>query len=196
MKLELRDAAGKLVSDNFYWRALPANAVDYTALDKIASAQLDAKITRHDANGKCLLDVTLSNPTKVIAVMAHIQLRRADNKARVLPVYYSENFVSLLPGESRTISVEADAKNLGGAQPLVMLDGWNVMVKNQSFSGASIALNTNAQPGGEPRGVIGDPAAVSAAGGRGGGGGGAAARPAVDSGGAAAPAPAPAAPSI
>jgi beta-mannosidase len=171
VKLELRDAAGKLVSDNFYWRALPTNSVNYTSLDKIATAQLDVNITRHDADGKCLLDVTLSNPTKVIAVMAHIQLHRADTGARVLPVYYSENFISLLPGESRTITVEAGAKNLGGAQPLVMLDGWNVTVKNQNFPGASLALNTDAQPGGEPRGAIGNPTAVSAGGGRRGGGG-------------------------
>jgi beta-mannosidase len=186
VKLELRDASGKLVSDNFYWRALPTNSVDYTSLDKIATAQLDASITRHDADGKCLLDVTLSNPTQVIAVMAHIQLRRADTGARVLPVYYSENFVSLLPGESRTISVEAGAKNLGGAQPLVMLDGWNVTVKNQTFSGASIALNTDAQPGGEPRGAIGNPSAVGPAGGRRGGGG----APPIRNNPSAAPAPA------
>jgi hypothetical protein len=188
VKLELRDASGKLVSDNFYWRALPTNAVDYTSLDSIAAAQLDAKITRHDAGGKLLLDVTLSNPTKVIAVMAHVQLRRADNNERVLPVYYSENFVSLLPGESRTITIEADAKKLGGAQPLVMLDGWNVKVKNQNFSGVSLALNTDAQPGGEPRGSMGNPAAVSAAGGRRGGGGGAGGAPGGRRGGAAAPA--------
>ena len=36
VKLELRDAEGKLLSDNFYWRALPTNSVDYTSLDKIA----------------------------------------------------------------------------------------------------------------------------------------------------------------
>jgi beta-mannosidase len=163
VKLELKDADGKLVSDNFYWRALPANAADYTALDKIASAQLAATIKRHDAGGKLLLDVTLSNPTKVIAVMAHLQLRRSDTRARVLPVYYTQNFVSLLPGESRTITIEADAKNFADTQPLVMLDGWNVTVKNQSFhGGASIELNADAQPGGEPRGAIGNPAAVGA----------------------------------
>jgi len=163
VKLELKGADGKLVSDNFYWRALPANATDYTALDKIASAQLTARIKRHDAGGKLLLDVTLSNPTKVIAVMAHLQLRRSDTRARVLPVYYTQNFVSLLPGESRAITIEADARNLADAQPLVMLDGWNVTVKNQSFhGGASIELNTDAQPGGEPRGAIGNPAAVRA----------------------------------
>jgi hypothetical protein len=82
--------------------------------------------------------------------------------------------MNLIWNENRTdpfITVEANAKNLGGAQPLVMLDGWNVTVINQNFSGASIALNTDAQPGGEPRGAIGNPAAVGPAGGRRGGGG-------------------------
>ncbi len=172
VKLELKNEAGRTVSDNFYWRALPANAADYTSLDKIAPAALDANIVRHDADGHCLLDVTLANHGSSIAVMAHLQLRRADTNARVLPAYYSENFVSLLPGESRTITVEADAGKLGGAPALVMLDGWNDTVKTQSFpGGVSIALNTDAQPGGQPRGVIGNPAAVSAAGGRRGGGG-------------------------
>ena len=57
--------------------------------------------------GNCLLDLTLSNPTRNIAVMAHVQLRNQRTNQRVLPVYYSENYVSLLPGESRTIAIEA-----------------------------------------------------------------------------------------
>ncbi len=166
VKLELKDAAGKTVSDNFYWRALPANEEDYTALDTLPAAQLDAKIARHDANGKVLLDVTLSNPTNVIAVMAHLQLRSAPKiKYRVLPVYYSENFVSLLPGESRTITIEAAAKDLGGGEPVVMVDGWNVRVKDQAFPGiVGLALNHDALPGGEPRtGLLGNPARLNAA---------------------------------
>jgi hypothetical protein len=178
VKLDLRDAAGQMVSDNFYWRALPTNAADYTALDKIAPAPLEANIVRHDLNGTCRLDVTLANHGPTIAVMAHLQLRRADTKARVLPAYYSENFVSLLPGESRTIRIEADARNLGGAQPLVLLDGWNDTVQTMSFpGGASIALNEAAQPGGQPHGVIGNPAAVATAGARRGGGAGGAGGP-------------------
>ncbi len=153
VKLELKDTAGKLVSDNFYWRALPANQADYTSLDRIATAQLDTKVVRRDANGKLLLDVTLTNPTKVIAVMAHLQLRSALKILhRVLPVYYSENFVSLLPGESRMITIEAEAKNLGGGDPVVMVDGWNVRVKDQAFPGrVSLALNADALPSSEPR---------------------------------------------
>ncbi len=145
VKLELLDAAGKVISDNFYWHETKPD--DFTALDQIADVTLDSRIVRHDAAGKILLEVTLTNATKAIAVMAHVQLRNQRTNARVLPVYYSENYLSLLPGESRTITIEAAAKDLGADEPLVMLDGWNVTTKAQSFTtgGLSrIAPNTPA----------------------------------------------------
>jgi Exo-beta-D-glucosaminidase Ig-fold domain/Glycosyl hydrolases family 2/Glycosyl hydrolases family 2, sugar binding domain len=145
VKLDLLDAAGKIVSDNFYWRETVAN--NFTALDTIPDVALDSKIKRHDANGKCLLDVTLTNPTKNVAVMAHVQLRNQRTNARVLPIFYTDNYVSLLPGESKTITIEAAAKDLGSDRPLVVLDGWNVTTKTQNFTTggrSSIAPNTNA----------------------------------------------------
>ena len=144
VKVELTDAQGKLLSDNFYWRGV--NEADLTALDSIPDVALDSKITRHDAGGQCLLDVTLTNPAKTVAVMAHLQLRKQSDNTRVLPVLYSDNYISLLPGESRTVTIEAAAKDLAGAQPLVALDGWNVTTKDQSFPGNTrIAVNTAAQ---------------------------------------------------
>jgi beta-mannosidase len=77
--------------------------------------------------------------------MAHAQLRRQKTNERVLPVYCTDNYVSLLPGESRTITIEAAATNLRGDAPLVVLDGWNTTVKSQSFpGGVTIAANTPA----------------------------------------------------
>ena len=147
VKVELCDARGRLISDNFYWRGLNEN--DLSALDTLPVAPLDAQITRHDAGGKCLLDVTLSNPSKAVALMAHIQLRKRSSNERVLPVFYSDNYVSLLSGEYRTITVEAAARDLGNDQPLVVLDGWNVTTKSKSFpggnGGADIAVNPSAQ---------------------------------------------------
>jgi beta-mannosidase len=143
VKTELRDAHGQIVSDNFYWRGTTAN--DLTALTNLPPAPIEGNIQRHDAGGKCLLDVTLSNPSKVVALMTHIQLRKQSSNERVLPVYYDDNYVSLLPGENRTIKVEAASKDLGGDKPLVVVDGWNPVVKSQTFSGgASIAPNTPA----------------------------------------------------
>ncbi len=143
VKVELRDNQNHLVSDNFYWRGVQQD--DLTALDGLPAAQLDGKIVRRDSGDKCLLDVTLSNPTKVIAVMAHIQLRREKSNQRVLPVYYSDNYVSLLSGESRTITIEAASSDLAGEKPLVVLDGWNVTTSNSDFGDARIAPNLDAQ---------------------------------------------------
>lgn len=145
VKLELRDAAGKLLSDNFYWRALPAHPDDFNALGSLPVVKIDAKISRHDAGGKCLLDVTLHNPGSQVALMAHLQLRRNGSGERVLPVYYTDNYVSLVPDETRTISIEAAASDLKGEMPLVVIDGWNIAVEPAIATDAKVALNEDGQ---------------------------------------------------
>jgi len=44
----------------------------------------------------------------------------------VLPVEWEDNYVSLLPGETRTLSARYDTKDLHGAKPSVLVTGWNV----------------------------------------------------------------------
>jgi hypothetical protein len=57
--------------------------------------------------------------------MNKLTLRNAADGTRVLPAYYADNYVSLLPGEKRSIDVEAPANAVKG--PLrVGLTGWNV----------------------------------------------------------------------
>jgi hypothetical protein len=150
LKLELHDASGKLVSRNLYWRSLPVHPDDFTDLDKLPGVQLESKIERHDADGKCKVTVTLHNATSNIAVMAHVQLRRQKSGERVLPVYYDNNYVSLVPNESETINIEADLKDLNGEDALVVVDGWNTTVAATSATGVSIAPNVDAQPSHSP----------------------------------------------
>jgi len=42
----------------------------------------------------------------------------------LLPVFYSDNYVSILPGEQKTITI--DYTPVTGNTPLVELRGWNV----------------------------------------------------------------------
>jgi len=63
----------------------------------------------------------------------------------VLPAYYSDNYVSLVPNESRTIIIEADQKALRGEDALVVLDGWNAVIAPASARGVAIAPNVDAQ---------------------------------------------------
>lgn len=144
VKLQLHDANGKLMSDNFYWHD-QEHPDDLQDLNKLPTVAIDAKVARHDADGKCLLDVTLHNPGSQIAVMAHLQLRRQQSGERVLPVYYTDNYVSLTPGESKTITIEAATPDLKREKPLIVVDGWNIAVNPVSSHDAAVALNENAQ---------------------------------------------------
>jgi hypothetical protein len=150
IKADLLDSAGKLVSSNFYWRAAPEHQDDLTDLDKMPAVTLESQIARKDADGKCRISVTLSNPSGNIALMAHVQLRRKKSGERVLPVYYDANYVSLAPKEQRTIHIEADLGELSGEDALVVLDGWNTSVAPASGKGVSLTANVDAQPGHSP----------------------------------------------
>jgi hypothetical protein len=145
LKLELRDTKGNLLSSNFYWRALPDHADDLTALNQLPTVTLETKAERKDEGGRRLVTVSLHNPTASIALMTHLQLRRRSGE-RVLPVYYDDNYVSLAPNETRTITIESDLKNFNGDDALVTFDGWNVTVAPKSFAGVSVAPNLEAEP--------------------------------------------------
>ena len=150
IKLELHDATGKLLSSNFYWRSLPEHPDDFTDLNKLPMVTLDAKVASKDADGKRVVTVTLHNPSKDIALMAHMQLRRQKSGERVLPVFYSDNYVSLVPNETRTITIEADVNGFNGENALVVFDGWNVTVAPASSKGAAVAPNLDADPAHSP----------------------------------------------
>jgi hypothetical protein len=107
---------------------------------------LEAQVGNTEADGKRLVTVTLHNPTSNIALMTHLQLRRQHSGERVLPAYYSDNYVSLLPNESRSITIEAAQKDFDGEDALVVVDGWNVTVAPASAADVSIAPNVDAQP--------------------------------------------------
>lgn len=145
VKLQLRDARNRVVSENFYWRALPEDQDNFTALNKLPTVALSIKARRHDSAGQCRLEVQVQNPTRDIALLGHLQLRRETSGARVLPVFYSDNYLSLLPGESRTLAIEASVADLAGERPLLAVDGWNVTVKPWSSKAVSVAPNTDAQ---------------------------------------------------
>jgi len=147
IKLDLRDAAGQLLSTNFYWRAQPADPDNLAALNQMPMVKLTATVEAPKENvpGQRRLRVILHNPTQNIALMAHVQLRRRSGE-RVLPVFYTDNYVSLVPGETKTIEMEAAASDFKGEAALIVVDGWNVTAAPASFPAASIKPNLDAQP--------------------------------------------------
>lgn len=147
--LTLRDASGNTVSNNFYWRALPQNFDDFRALQSMPQVTLEVKAKQKDSGGERAVTVTLRNPTEHIALMAHVQLRRATGE-RVLPVYYSDNYVSLAPNETRTITIHAASSDFGGKDAVIAVDGWNTTAAEGKFGSVTVEPNRDADPSLQP----------------------------------------------
>jgi hypothetical protein len=122
VRLSLIDARGASVSDNFYWRGRDEAA--YRALNDLAPVTLAATVDAGSREGEDrVLRVTLGNDTEVPALNAKLTLVDGQGR-RILPAYYDDNYVSLLPGERREITIRYPAVVTG--EPKVTLRGWNV----------------------------------------------------------------------
>ena len=157
MKMVLRDAKGKLISDNFYWRNKDANPDDVQTLrddnklialddmkdlNKLPKVELKTSVKTRGGDENVYMEVSLVNETPNIALMAHLQVQGKRSKKRILPVFYSDNYVSLVPKETKRIVIRIPKSSLKNDDPIVMLDGWNVEVKDSLY----IANNKNADP--------------------------------------------------
>jgi beta-mannosidase len=143
IKLDLLGGDGQILSSNFYWQNVAQD--DFSGLMDLPTAKLQIKADSQVEGENTVMHVTIVNPTQTIALMTHLQLHQKESGARVLPVFYSDNYISLVPGESRSLTIEVATKDLGKGTPLLLVDGFNVDV--QPGEGAvSVALNVNAQP--------------------------------------------------
>ncbi len=143
IKLDLLNGDGQVLSSNFYWQNVAQD--DFTGLMGMPTAKLTIKADSHVEAETTVMNVTLVNPTATVALMTHLQLHQKESGARVLPVFYSDNYMSLVPGESRNLTIEVATKDLGKGSALLLVDGFNVDVQ-PSEGAVSVALNVNAQP--------------------------------------------------
>jgi exo-1,4-beta-D-glucosaminidase len=85
--------------------------------------------------GTVRTDVTITNTstTPVVAFFVRADVRRgsaagapAPGDNQVLPIQWTDNDVTLWPGESETLHASYDRSALQGAAPVVSVSGWNV----------------------------------------------------------------------
>ena len=131
--LTLTDASGNVVARNEYvlpevkdkhdwakyrwWRTQLESYADFSPLNDLAAADVEASMVR-TAEG---LEVTLENKSSVVAFFVRMALKDAEGEY-VVPAYWSDNLVTLAPGQSLTFTCTADIPK--GAT--VEIDGWNV----------------------------------------------------------------------
>ena len=70
--------------------------------------------------------VRLQNPSKALAFFIRLKVTKGKGGEEILPVLWQDNYVSLLPGETRQITAMYRATELENVKPVVEVSGWNV----------------------------------------------------------------------
>ncbi|MFT4114840.1 glycosyl hydrolase 2 galactose-binding domain-containing protein [Silvibacterium sp.] len=123
--LSLTSADGTLRSRNLYWRA--ADDAGYRAMTSMSQAHV--AVTAHAVpgagEGMQRFAIELKNEASVPALNTKLGAFEAKSGEEVLPAFFSDNYVSLLPGESETVTLEVPAKD-AAKQLTLKVRGWNV----------------------------------------------------------------------
>jgi len=119
LRLSLTEA-GKEVSRHIYW--LTTKEKDYTALTQLPVCKPEAKLSLQNTGGIYKGVVTLKTQDK-ISFFNRIKVFDKNTGKRILPVHYSDNYISLMPGDVQEVSLEF-ASSLPANQIEVVIDSW------------------------------------------------------------------------
>ncbi|MFH0843143.1 MAG: discoidin domain-containing protein [Bacteroidota bacterium] len=123
IKLTLKEG-DKTISENFYWRGLENG--NYQALRELPETTLDNSTTVRRSGDEWLLTTTLKNSTSVPALMVRLKVTGTKRGERILPVFFSDNYVSLMPGEEKVINMKLSDRDTKGEKPAVVISGYNL----------------------------------------------------------------------
>jgi hypothetical protein len=112
------------VSENFYLRGTEEG--NYKALRTLPKVNVTQSMKTERQGSRWILKTELNNTSKQPAIMVHLKAVRSKSGDRILPALYSDNYVSLMPGEQRTVQVQIEDADTRGEQPGIVVEGFNV----------------------------------------------------------------------
>jgi exo-1,4-beta-D-glucosaminidase len=146
IELELASASGKPISRNVYWLPTQTDELDWahsnwyltpvtryadlTPLQSLPTVTSEVRATMRHEGGEDIATVTLTVPptAKSVALFQHVSMKRSAGGEPLLPILWSDNDVTLWPGESLTLT--AHFVTPAAARPVVEVSGWNVPARS------------------------------------------------------------------
>ena len=104
VELRLLGSGGKAESTNLYW--LSADGDGMRRLNTLAPANLATRLALSQNGAEDRVTATVTNRGTQAALAIKLTPLRASDGERILPAYLSDNYFSLLPGESRVITID------------------------------------------------------------------------------------------
>jgi exo-1,4-beta-D-glucosaminidase len=142
LSLRLVQADGAELARNFYWLSSRDDVPDWerstwfytptreyadlTALGRLPPARVTASLDLADLGETRRAQVTLHNRSDKVAFFIELGLVGKRSQRPLRPVYWDDNYVSLLPGETRTLAAEYPARLLPNEVPELSISGFNL----------------------------------------------------------------------
>jgi len=140
--LQLFSPSGELLSRNFYWLSKKPDVpdfsktkwyytplsdyADFTSLQDLPKAALRVSMSSSEAGDDFAANISIENPGSGVALLVRSRLLNPKNAAEIVPVFWKDNYFSLLPGEKREVGVKIRKSDVGGLTPMLVVDGFNV----------------------------------------------------------------------
>jgi len=122
IKLRLTNKAGQVVSENFYWRG--TTPLKYTALNDLKKVTLTVS-SRLTERGMMTASITNPAGSNTVAFAIRPKLVKPKTGEQVLPVFMNDGYFSLVPGETKHLTIRFDPADAGPLPPALVVECWN-----------------------------------------------------------------------
>ncbi|MBA4276993.1 MAG: hypothetical protein C0430_09530 [Flavobacterium sp.] len=141
LDLKLFDEKGIQIASNFYWLSNKKDVfdwektfwgntplkeyADFTKLNELPKSEIVTKIATKTIGKNVELQVTLENTNSKTAFFTNLKI--VDNSGNTLfPVFWDDNYVSVLPNEKRTIKCIIPKNLISNTKTQLVISGWNI----------------------------------------------------------------------
>jgi exo-1,4-beta-D-glucosaminidase len=142
VRLGLHGSSDEPTSENFYWLSTQADVLDWaksdwyftpvrrhadlTALARLPATSLDVSAEHTDAGLEGSARVRVSNTGPALAFQVRLKLTDGVGGPEILPVFWDDNYLALMPGESREVRASYRLKDRKAGRAALEVEGWNV----------------------------------------------------------------------
>jgi hypothetical protein len=113
-----------IVSSNFYLHGLAEG--DYQGIRDLVGAKVTAKMHVHRDGAEWQIKTELHNVSNTPVLMVRVKTVRSKSGDLIVPAIYDDNYIALMPGEKRTISISLEDADTRGEKPRVRVSGFNL----------------------------------------------------------------------
>jgi len=115
----------EVISDNFYTCGRD-DKYSYKSLLQLPKVSVDSNFKVERKGSKWVISGELQNNDPTPALMIRLNVVGNKSGEQLLPVFYSDNYFSLMPGEKRTVHITLNDFDTRGETPKIIVGGFNL----------------------------------------------------------------------